>query len=62
MMKPAVATKHIVLVGGGHSHVTVVKMFGMKPEPGVVMTMIAKEVEAPYSGDAARLRCGSLHL
>ncbi|MFV0368336.1 MAG: selenide, water dikinase SelD [Hyphomicrobiaceae bacterium] len=42
--------KHIVLVGGGHSHVTVIREFGLRPEPGVVMTVVAKEIEAPYSG------------
>ena len=26
------------------------KAFGMKPEPGVVLTVITKEIEAPYSG------------
>ncbi len=49
-MKPDIAAKHIVLIGGGHSHVTVIKMFGMRPDPGVVITVIAKEIEAPYSG------------
>lgn len=49
-MNAAPASKHIVLVGGGHSHVTVIRSFGMQPEPGVVLTVIAKEIEAPYSG------------
>ena len=40
----------IVLVGGGHAHVFVLRMFGMRPEPGVRLTLVAKELEAPYSG------------
>ena len=49
-MQTAPASTHIVLVGGGHTHVIALKAFGMKPEPGVVLTVIAKEIEAPYSG------------
>jgi selenide,water dikinase len=49
-MQPAIATTHIVLVGAGHSHVIALKMFGMKPEPGVVITVVTREIEAPYSG------------
>ena len=44
-MQAGPASTHIVLVGGGHTHVIALKAFGMKPEPGVVLTVIAKEIE-----------------
>lgn len=42
--------RDIVLVGGGHSHVGVLRQFGMRPEPGVRFTVICNTVDTLYSG------------
>lgn len=44
------APREVVLVGGGHAHVEVLRQFGMRPDPRVNFTLLSPDSLAPYSG------------
>ncbi|WP_181313842.1 FAD-dependent oxidoreductase [Phreatobacter cathodiphilus] len=44
------ADHHIVLVGGGHTHVQVLTAFRDRPEPGARLTLVTDRRLTPYSG------------
>lgn len=59
-MKPHQPERNrLVLVGGGHSHLTVLKRLGMQPINGLQVTLVAKELNAPYSGMLPGLIAGN---
>lgn len=43
-------TRQLVLVGGGHAHVAVLKSFGMSPLPGLRLILVSDHWDTPYSG------------
>src|SRR5262249_51679352 len=50
MLQAVAIARDLVLVGGGHAHVHVLKSFGMRPAPGGRVTLVTPDVETPYSG------------
>ena len=50
MIAPLPLIKDLVLIGGGHTHALVLRMWGMDPMPGVRITVINPDPIAPYTG------------
>ncbi len=43
-------TKRLLLIGGGHSHVEVIRLLGLAPEPGIAVTLVSPDRHTAYSG------------
>ena len=41
---------HLVLIGGGHAHVQVIRALAERPEPGLTVTLVTDRPMTPYSG------------
>jgi selenide,water dikinase len=50
MMDSIPIVKELLLIGGGHAHALVLRRWGMRPVPGVRLTMVSPEATAPYTG------------
>jgi len=42
--------RDLVLIGGGHTHALVLRMWAMNPLPGTRLTLINPDPVAPYTG------------
>lgn len=49
-MNNAPIVRDVVLVGGGHSHVLLIRRWAMRPIAGVRLTLVSSAVQTPYSG------------
>lgn len=49
-MNAAPVVSDVLLVGGGHSHVILMRMWAMQPIAGVRLTLVSEKVNTPYSG------------
>ena len=50
MSSPPPHFAHLVLLGGGHAQLAVLRAFAMGPLPGLRITLISRDVRTPYSG------------
>ncbi len=50
MVDPATSLQRLVLIGGGHSHVEVLRRFGLDRLAGARVTVIGRDRQTPYSG------------
>lgn len=49
-MKNTPVRQELVLIGGGHAHLQVLRQLAAKPLAGLQVTLISREIQVPYSG------------
>jgi len=54
--------QHLVLAGGGHAHVHVLKALAMRPEPALRLTVVSPHSYATYSGMVPGVLAGQYRL
>jgi selenide,water dikinase len=59
-MKTLPLRSRVVLVGGGHAHVQVLRAWAMRPPQGVHVTLVVDDPVATYSGMAPAVLAGEL--
>src|SRR5262249_56176468 len=59
---PSLDQHHLVLVGGGHSHVEVLRIWEREPIPGVRVSLVTDSPRAVYSGMVPGLVAGQYRL
>jgi len=42
--------RRVMLIGGGHSHVEVLRRFALQPDPSIALTLVSPDPATPYSG------------
>lgn len=50
MNQKEITLKELILIGGGHAHIHLLKMIGIKDIKGIRITLISKDTYTPYSG------------
>ena len=50
LMNESPVTSDLVLIGGGHSHLFVLRYLAMNPQPGLRITVVTRDLHTAYSG------------
>ena len=61
-LKKEVFGKQLVLVGGGHTHALLIRMFAQDPIPGVKTILVSDAYHVPYSGTLPGYLSGFYHF